>query len=358
MHLVDEARAHALYEAMGPGSRCRRLGGEHRGRRGLLRRPRALRRQGPRRSARRGLRPRPPRRPASATTPAGHSGPPTGRCLILVTPDAQRTMSTFLGASVQLGPADIDRRLIARGEDPLPRGLSLRPPEAQEAFRVAAARSRTRAGRKVALDTIEPSASRASARPSSTWSSTTSTSSSSTSRDLRALPGHDFDAALPPRAWATARSPRSRAARYGLRAGHGRPVTTWSRAYPLEAVVDTTGAGDTLRLGRALWATRPAGSTCRPAARFGSAWLVHVEDSSPSAQAPQPDEIDRWPSLPRPGARIEPRWHDAALAAKYDRLVELLREMEPRGRGLLGRRGLDLPRRAPRGTRSASAPCW
>src|SRR6185503_17665578 len=36
-------------------------------------------------------------------TPLATSGPPTGRCLILVTPDAQRTMSTFLGASVRLG---------------------------------------------------------------------------------------------------------------------------------------------------------------------------------------------------------------------------------------------------------------
>ena len=49
--------------------------------------------------------PRPARRPAWATTRrAATDGPPTGRCLILVTPDAQRTMSTFLGASVRLAP--------------------------------------------------------------------------------------------------------------------------------------------------------------------------------------------------------------------------------------------------------------
>ena len=35
-------------------------------------------------------------------------GAPTARCLILVTPDAQRTMNTFLGACVELGPDDID----------------------------------------------------------------------------------------------------------------------------------------------------------------------------------------------------------------------------------------------------------
>ena len=41
--------------------------------------------------------------------------PPTARCLILVTPDAQRTMNTFLGASQFLAPASVDADLIARG---------------------------------------------------------------------------------------------------------------------------------------------------------------------------------------------------------------------------------------------------
>src|SRR5579864_9217443 len=37
-------------------------------------------------------------------TPAASDGPATARCLILVTPDGQRTMSTYLGACVELGP--------------------------------------------------------------------------------------------------------------------------------------------------------------------------------------------------------------------------------------------------------------
>ena len=41
------------------------------------------------------------------------SGAPTARCLIFVTPDAQRTMQTYLGASVALGPDDINEDLIA-----------------------------------------------------------------------------------------------------------------------------------------------------------------------------------------------------------------------------------------------------
>jgi sugar/nucleoside kinase (ribokinase family) len=44
---------------------------------------------------------------------AGHDGPPTARCLIQVTPDAERTMNTFLGISAFLSPDDIDEELVA-----------------------------------------------------------------------------------------------------------------------------------------------------------------------------------------------------------------------------------------------------
>jgi sugar/nucleoside kinase (ribokinase family) len=40
-------------------------------------------------------------------------GPPTGRCLIVVTPDAQRTMNTYLGASSGFEPGDVDPALVA-----------------------------------------------------------------------------------------------------------------------------------------------------------------------------------------------------------------------------------------------------
>ena len=45
--------------------------------------------------------------------PFASSGPPTGRSLIQVTPDAERTMNTFLGTSTLLAPADIDTALVA-----------------------------------------------------------------------------------------------------------------------------------------------------------------------------------------------------------------------------------------------------
>src|SRR2546423_4335429 len=47
------------------------------------------------------------------TPPAAPGSEPTGRCLVLVTPDGQRTMSTFLGVSPQLGGGEVDADLIA-----------------------------------------------------------------------------------------------------------------------------------------------------------------------------------------------------------------------------------------------------
>ncbi len=71
------------------------------------------------------------------TKPATH-GAPTARCLIFVTPDAQRTMQTFLGASQDLGPDDIDPETIAAAKVTYLEGYLWDPPEAKEAFRKAA----------------------------------------------------------------------------------------------------------------------------------------------------------------------------------------------------------------------------
>ncbi len=88
-------------------------------------------------------------------TPAATSGPATGRCLIVVTPDAQRTMSTYLGASTHLGEADVEKALIERARILYLEGYLFDPPQAQDAFRVAA-RIAHAAGRKVALTLSDP----------------------------------------------------------------------------------------------------------------------------------------------------------------------------------------------------------
>jgi sugar/nucleoside kinase (ribokinase family) len=88
-------------------------------------------------------------------TPAAASGPGTARCLILVTPDGQRTMATYLGACVELGPEDIDPELVAAAQITYLEGYLFDPPRAQEAFR-SAARVAHRAGRRVALSLSDP----------------------------------------------------------------------------------------------------------------------------------------------------------------------------------------------------------
>jgi sugar/nucleoside kinase (ribokinase family) len=89
------------------------------------------------------------------STPAAASGPATGRCLILITPDAQRTMQTFLGASSRLAPADIDGEIVKRAKILYLEGYLFDPPPAQEAFRVAAGIAHA-AGSKVALTLSDP----------------------------------------------------------------------------------------------------------------------------------------------------------------------------------------------------------
>jgi len=84
------------------------------------------------------------------TTPAPAGGAPSGRCLIVVTPDAQRTMHTFLGASAQLGPDDLDHDLLARAQVLYLEGYLWDEPEAQEAYRLAT-RTVHEAGGRVAF---------------------------------------------------------------------------------------------------------------------------------------------------------------------------------------------------------------
>jgi sugar/nucleoside kinase (ribokinase family) len=71
-------------------------------------------------------------------TPASNDGAPTGRCLILVTPDAQRSMNTYLGAAVEFGPGDIQADIIKNSQITYLEGYLFDRPEAQNAFRLAA----------------------------------------------------------------------------------------------------------------------------------------------------------------------------------------------------------------------------
>jgi sugar/nucleoside kinase (ribokinase family) len=89
------------------------------------------------------------------TPPAPEGSDPTGRCLILVTPDGQRTMNTFLGVSPQLGGGEIDAELIASAKIVYLEGYLFDRPEAKAAFRQAAEIA-ARAKRQVALTLSDP----------------------------------------------------------------------------------------------------------------------------------------------------------------------------------------------------------
>jgi adenosine kinase len=83
-------------------------------------------------------------------TPPAADGPSTARCYVMVTPDGERTMNTFLGAAQDLHPADVDPDAIAAAAITYLEGYLWDPPHAKEAFRKAA-KIAHEAGRKVAL---------------------------------------------------------------------------------------------------------------------------------------------------------------------------------------------------------------
>lgn len=82
-------------------------------------------------------------------------GPPTGRCLVAVTPDAQRTMCTYLGAANLLDPDYVDEDLIGSAAVTYFEGYLWDQPEAKAAIRRAASAAH-RAGRCVALSLSDP----------------------------------------------------------------------------------------------------------------------------------------------------------------------------------------------------------
>lgn len=243
MQLVDEDRARALYDAMGPGveisggSAANTMVGvaSFGGRAQYVGKVRDdqlgevfghdLRATG-----------------VGYDTPRATSGPATGRCLILVTPDAQRTMSTFLGASSRLGPADVDRTLIARARILYLEGYLFDPPEAQEAFRAAAAVAHA-AARKVALTLSDPFCVDRHRAAFLDLVQNHVDILFANEAEIRALyQVADFDSALRHVRGHSEIAVLTRSAAGSVLVGGGKVHTV--AAHPVSAVVDTTGAGD------------------------------------------------------------------------------------------------------------------
>ncbi len=89
-----------------------------------------------------------------ATMPAC-SGPATGSCLVLITPDAQRTMCTNLGAASNLMPEDVGKGVIQSAKVVYMEGYLFDPPAAQAAFALAANLAHE-AGQKVSITLSDP----------------------------------------------------------------------------------------------------------------------------------------------------------------------------------------------------------
>ncbi|MFC7052157.1 adenosine kinase [Hansschlegelia quercus] len=151
MALIDEARAEALYAKMGPaveasgGSAANTLAGlgSFGGRAAFVGKVKADTLGAVFRHDITAI-------GVDYSTPAAEGGVATARCFVLVTPDGERTMSTYLGAAQDLGVGDLDENAIKAAKVVYLEGYLWDPPAAKEAFREAAAVAHA-AGRKVAL---------------------------------------------------------------------------------------------------------------------------------------------------------------------------------------------------------------
>jgi sugar/nucleoside kinase (ribokinase family) len=184
----------------------------------------------------------------SFATPPAAAGPSTARSYILVTPDGERTMNTYLGAAQDLHPADIDADTVAASAIVYLEGYLWDPKNAKDAF-LKAARIAHEAERKVALTLSDAfCVDRWRAEFLHLMRSRTVDLIFANEAELHSLyQTADFDTALA-----------------ALRADVGAAVVTRSEkgclvlgangteavaAYPVERVVDTTGAGDLFAAG-------------------------------------------------------------------------------------------------------------
>lgn len=87
--------------------------------------------------------------------PLSQEDEPTGRCMILITPDAQRTMNTFLGASTELTDKDIDAELIESSDITYLEGYLFDKETAKNAF-IKASDIAQKAGKRIALTLSDP----------------------------------------------------------------------------------------------------------------------------------------------------------------------------------------------------------
>ncbi len=206
-------------------------------------------------------------------TPPASGGPPTGRCYVLVTPDGERTMNTFLGAAQDLHPNDIDAAAIAAARITYLEGYLWDPPHAKEAF-LKAAEIAHDADRSVALTLSDAfCVDRYRQEFLDLIRNGTVDLVFANERELHSLyQTADFDTAV---------NALRNDAPLGVitRSEKGclvvtREETDLVRAVPVERVVDATGAGDLFAAGFLVGLAR--GADYRTAARLGALAAAEV----------------------------------------------------------------------------------
>jgi sugar/nucleoside kinase (ribokinase family) len=175
-------------------------------------------------------------------TPQLNSGAATGRCLINVTPDGERTMCTFLGASNQLTAADVDAAVIEGAAIVYLEGYLFDPPEARRAFAKAAGLARA-SGRTLAITLSDAFVVERHRRGLLEFIETEVDLVFANEAEITSLfETSDFDAA--------AHAIRGKAKMAAVtRSEKGSVVVTAEasvsvEAFPVDRVVDSTGAGD------------------------------------------------------------------------------------------------------------------
>jgi adenosine kinase len=206
-------------------------------------------------------------------TPPASDGPSTARCYVLVTPDGERTMNTYLGAAQDLHPNDVDEDAVAAASITYLEGYLWDPKNAKDAFLKAAAAAH-RAGRLVALTLSD-------AFCVDRWRneflqlvrSRTVDLLFANEAELRSLyETADFDAAV----GALRKDARFAAV---TRSEKGCIVVTPEKteavpAFPIARLVDTTGAGDLFAAGFLLGIAK--GSDHQTAGRLGALAAAEV----------------------------------------------------------------------------------
>jgi len=209
----------------------------------------------------------------SFATPPASAGPSTARCYVLVTPDGERTMNTYLGAAQDLHPNDIDADTVAVAQIVYLEGYLWDPPHAKEAF-LKAPKIAHDAERDVALTLSDAfCVDRYRAEFLDLIRTGTVDLVFANERELHSLYlTADFDGAV------SALRNDARAA-VVTRSGRGCVVITREEtdavpAYPVERVVDATGAGDLFAAGFLVGVAR--GADYRTAARLGALAAAEV----------------------------------------------------------------------------------